>query len=355
MWQWRALLVFASFILLVNHASPSEAYCLDYMPLSSSELSMRVKQRLICDDLTAGARVFCNRSTLTMMPDGTLRVTGTDCKGKSWVVWSMCENGFATVWSADLDKNMRQDLIVVSRSRTDSTWEPGAQLLIVTFDGQGRPVPWQCKGFFEVDGRGVKDIVDLDADGYAEVVQQTSTEGFWITSLYEATDAHFKQRRNHGDRTFPLYSKFTFLPNRLPAKTGGRRPPEPNLANDTGDGKAPVFLRAISRYGRSNSAVLFISNGDQWTAGTQSNMAIVLDEPSGRRIAVAPTVESRLLLEEVCRRQIPFTVAKRTNRKEAARILWARVDSVLHFDLACKSGSANGTRFTDEYVSNELP
>ncbi|MBY0549342.1 MAG: hypothetical protein K2W95_18850 [Candidatus Obscuribacterales bacterium] len=356
MWQ-RFSLVWASLFLVLSRALPACGYCTDYLPLSSSELSMRVKQRLISDDLTTGATVLADQCTLKMMSGGTLRITGTDYKGKSWVVWSECDNGFASVWSADLDRNQTRDLIIVSRTgTTGSSWEPGAHLLIVTFDDQRRPVPWQCKGYFEVDRRGVKDILDLDGDGFAEVVQQTSRDGFWITSLYEASDARFKRRAIHGDRTFPLYNKFTFKPNRLPSKGGGRRPVEPNLANDSDGEHSAISLRAISNGSRnSKSSVLSMSNGDRWTPAPESHMAIVLDEPSGRRVALVPTVESRLLLEEVYRRQLPVLVAKKWARRDLVPMLWAKAHSDLRGELACKSRLTSGSRYVDAYLSKDLP
>lgn len=356
--MWQKLSLFWSLLFLIlSPALPAQGYCKDYMPLSSSELSMRVRQRLISDDLTIGATALAEQCTLKMMPGGTLRITGTDCKGKSWVVWSECENGFASVWSADLDKNKTKDLIIVSRTSTASIgWEPGAHLLIVAFDDQRRPVPWQCKGYFEVDSRGVKDILDLDGDGFAEVVQQTSTEGFWITSLYEAAEARFKRRAIHGNRAFPLYNKFTFKANRLPSKRGGRRPPEPNRANDTGGEHSLISLRAISNAGRSsNSSVLSMSNGDQWIPAPESHMAVVLDEPSGRRVALVPVAESRLLLEEIYRRQIPVMVAKKWARRDLAPLLWAKVPSDLRGELAYKYRLTSGSRYVDAYLSNDLP
>lgn len=356
--MWQKVSLFWSLLFVVlSPALPAHGYCKDYMPLSSSELSMRVRQHLISDDLAIGATALADQCTLKMMPGGTLRITGTDCKGKSWVVWSECENGFASVWSADLDKNKTKDLIVVSRTRAAGIgWEPSAHLLIVAFDDQRRPVPWQCKGFFEVDSRGVKDILDLDGDGYAEVLQQTSTEGFWITSLYEASGARFKRRAIHADRAFPLYNKFTFKPNRLPSKSGGRRPPESNLANDTDGENVSISLRAISNAGRSsNSSVLSLSNGDQWMPAPESHMAVVLDEPCGRRVALVPAVESRLLLEEIYRRQIPVMVAKKWARRDLAPMLWAKVHSDLRGELACKSKLTSGSRYIDAYLSNDLP
>ena len=46
----------------------------------------------------------------------------------------------------------------------------------------------EMDGYFETDARGLKDLLDLDGNGQAELLRQSFDDGYWITSLYEARD-----------------------------------------------------------------------------------------------------------------------------------------------------------------------
>ena len=64
-------------------------------------------------------------------------------------------------------------------------------------------------GYFETDARGLKDLLDLDGNGQAELLRQSFDDGYWITSLYEARDARWQIiRGRHASREYPLYTRF---------------------------------------------------------------------------------------------------------------------------------------------------
>jgi hypothetical protein len=72
------------------------------------------------------------------------------------------------VWTADLDKNGKQDLVIAN---LDAVNGPGVQVILVLVDGQDRPVPWRSlDAYFDFEDHGLENLVDLDSDGHAELL-----------------------------------------------------------------------------------------------------------------------------------------------------------------------------------------
>ena len=59
--------------------------------------------------------------------------------------------------------------------------------------GGGRPVPFEADGYFQEDGRGIYDLVDLDGDRRAELVYMNFDDGYWVTNLYEAEAGRWRR------------------------------------------------------------------------------------------------------------------------------------------------------------------
>jgi hypothetical protein len=137
------------------------------------------------------------------------------------------------LYSADLDKNGTIDLIYAAHTGGNGL-APPMHVLSLMFDETGRPVPSEMDGYFEIDGRRVLDMIDLDGDERAEFIRQSYDDGYWITSAYEARDAHWRLiSGEHASRTFPIYTRFTNRANRVPTTPApGRHPVEDDLSND---------------------------------------------------------------------------------------------------------------------------
>jgi hypothetical protein len=114
----------------------------------------------------------------------------------------------------------------------------------------GRPVPSEMDGYFEIDASGFKDLIDLGGDGRAELVRQSYDDGYWITSLYEARDAHWHLiAGEHASRSFPIYTRFTNRANRVPTTPGpGRHPTEDDLSNDVDNFSGALLVGRPSIY-----------------------------------------------------------------------------------------------------------
>src|SRR5207244_2167325 len=119
-----------------------------------------------------------------------VRFSGRDLAGKPWIVSASALMPGGAVYSADLDHNGLTDFIYAGYTGGNGL-APTMLVLTLLFDSAGRPVPTAMDGYVEIDGMVFKDIVDLDGDGRAELIRQSYDDGYWITSLYEARDAHW--------------------------------------------------------------------------------------------------------------------------------------------------------------------
>ncbi len=209
--------------------------------------------------------------------------------------WDFFGGGFYT---ADLDNNGTLDLIFASNT-SGVGLSPSMHIVTLMFDHHGSPIPCEIDGYFEIDKNGVTDLVDLDGNGRAELIRQAYDDGYWITSLYEARESRWHLvKGTHGQRSFPLYTRFTNRPNQVPTlPTRGRNPIEDDLSNDS-----PLLtskLRAVTwaNVGQSESPELTLSDGTACSL-VDETMAVILDTKSGRSAAtMSAPEEARRLLE----------------------------------------------------------
>lgn len=268
--------------LLFQHENQS------YLPLSHSELSNRFPVRYIgtLGDLRPG---YFEAKQDSPLPDsldigpsgasvarsgsGSLLITGKDKKGYPW---SADLNDFALAYacrfySADLDSNGIRDLVMIFPTGGNGL-APTSHFFSLTFDEQGRPVPFEADGYFEESAEGVTDLVDLNKDGRAELIYMNFDDGYWITNLYELRGARWRRvRGRHGRRSYPLYTRFTSRPNRIiVVPSPKRRPFAPDLSN-----KEPYFQGRLVSY--------------QWAHVNRSgDIELVVETEKGRRITSKP-------------------------------------------------------------------
>jgi hypothetical protein len=125
-----------------------------------------------------------------------LSVEGADLGGNAWRIALRNQPGGCTAWHADLDHNGREDLIITTFNPTSDGKD--VTLTIIMIDDRGRPVPWQAPGYFDVDDHGVRDLLDLDQDGRAELAYLHLEGGRFegqrsSLSLYKAGKAHWQR------------------------------------------------------------------------------------------------------------------------------------------------------------------
>jgi hypothetical protein len=263
------------------------AYVKDYLPIADADLRKRVFQEEIPIDFVENATARFGSDTIRLGDDGTVVISGKDKSGKPWEFRGRWTSHGGAFYTADLDQNGSLDLLYASYAGGNGL-APSMHLTTLLFDRNGRPVPSEMDGYFELDSDGLKDLVDLNGDGRAELIRQSFNDGYWITSLYDARDArwwlvHGKQ----GRYAFPLYARFTTRPNRIATTpNAGRHPVEDDLANGSSSAAA-ADLRITSvqwaRVEASQDPTLRLSDGRicQPTAW-YSTMSVMIDSPERR-------------------------------------------------------------------------
>ncbi len=269
-------------------ASQAIAYEERYLPLTNNVLSKRFRQQLLIDPLEKGNAVSFEKTKLSISETGRLNCYGTDQLGKKWSLTAGSWNGCASVWTADLDKNGKNDLIIAMRTPSDG-YEPGAQLIFLMFEKNGRPAPWAVSGFFDIDEHGLKDLLDVDGDGHAELLKQSINDGYWLTTVYESFNAKWKKLNNFNGNDVPLYTRYTEEENRTAIKPPPyRHPYEPDYSNDKSNSafSRGVFASSIDWKKKKDDPVMYLSNNQRVRLAKCSASAYVsIDDETGRRIA----------------------------------------------------------------------
>ena len=306
------------------------AYMKGYLPLNETELGMRFPQRVLRSNFVQEMSARVGTTTVRFLePANEIQFAGKDLAGKPWKVTADAMRGGA-LYSADLDHNGIVDLIYAAYTGGNGL-DPPMHVLTLLFDSSGRPVPSEMDGYFEIDSHGVKDLVDLDGDGRAELVRQSFDDGYWITSLYEARDAHWTLiHGRHAARDYPMYTRFTNRSNRVPTNPGpGRHPIEDDLSNAVQPGGAEVRIEHLkwANVQQSENPVLQLSDGRRCEEiAWYSSALVIVDSSTGRSAATlgAPE-EARQLLENIVRRHLPVRISgNRRNRDSTGKNEQAR-------------------------------
>jgi hypothetical protein len=292
----------AAAYMLALLAPAGRAYIKDYLPLGDEELGRRFPQRRIPIKFEAGATARFGNGIIRLDEDQSFSVIGKDRAGKPWRFtggWNAFCGGFYT---ADLDLDGTPDLILVLCTGGNGL-APSTHVTTLMFDDQGRPVPSQMDGYFEFDGHGLKDLVDLDGDGRAELIRQAWDDGYWITSLYEARGSRWHRiAGEHAGRAFPLYTRFTTRANRIATTpTPHRHPIEDDLSDDQSTRTARLQAIQWADTRQSENPRLILDNGTVCEpVAWYSTMTVILDSPAGRTAAtLAAPDEARVLLEKI--------------------------------------------------------
>lgn len=276
------------------------AYVKNYLPLMDTEISHRFPQRVLRSKFVQGATAARVGSTTVRFVEATneIRFSGFDMTGKPWTVTANAMMG-GGLYSADLDNSGAVDLIYAAYTGGNGL-APPMHVLTLLFDRTGRPVPSEMDGYFEIDEHGLQDLIDLDGDGRAELIRQAYDDGYWITSAYEARDAHWHLvSGQHAARTFPIYTRFTNRANRVPTTPApGRHPVEDDLSNDTTIHSGKLTAVHWANVSQSENPQLDLSDETVCTpVAWYSSMVVVRDTTGGRSAATlgAPEEAHRLL------------------------------------------------------------
>jgi hypothetical protein len=285
-----------------------------YLPLNEAELAHRVRQQRIPIDFEVGATARFRTALIRLEEDGQLLITGRDHRGLEWRFVSRWSAFGGAFYSADLDHNGTLDLIYGWNTGGNGL-APPMHIVTLMFDRDDRPIPCEMDGYFEIDYDGVKDLVDLNGDGQGELIRQSFDDGYWITSLYEAREARWHLVKGaHGQRSFPLYTRFTNRPNQVPTTPkAGRHPVEDDLSNNSPLYRSQLSIIKWADVAQSENPEITLSDGTVCRPiAWYSTMTVILDTKNGRAAATlfAPG-ETRRLLETIRDRNLSVQIMGR--------------------------------------------
>lgn len=259
--------------------------------------------------------------------------SGKDRQGKPWTAQLGEKLGLGgNLFTADLDKNGIEDLLLVFPTGGNGL-APSSHILMLMFDAAGRPVPFEVEGYYDADATEIAELVDLNRDGRAELVFMNFADGYWITNIYTVSEARWQRVTGKFQRrSYPLYTRFTNRPNRLPATPArGRKPFAPDLSNRAPQITGRLLSFTWARADADGNDFAFViedtrgakiaSDPDDWFATT----AFVFDGVEGRQILSPWANETRLkrLLDESIRRGDKTTLfGRRSAAGVSPELIW---------------------------------
>ena len=322
-----------------------------YLPLSRVELSRRFPVKYlgtIGGDRLPGYfeprqdRPLPNRleagpagAIVAQAGSGGLLITGNDKRGYPWSVdlGDLILTYACRFYSADLDHNGIRDLALIYPTGGNGL-APTSHIFVLTFDDEGRPVPFHADGYFQDFAKeGIFDLVDLNWDGRAELIYMNFDDGYWITNLYEVRGARWRRVKGvYGEHSYPLYTRFTHRPNRkavVPSR--GRQPFAPDLSNGEPYLKGQLISYRWANVASSEDIELVISTekGEEVRGrpvSWYSTFKVVLDRTEGRKVISLWTDEKtiRSVLDEIeAHADQVFLYGDRRGKGMAPEMLWA--------------------------------
>ena len=323
-----AKLIFMLALLPVT-ASAFQDYTHGYLPLSEVETARRFPlrhlgmlinrppgyeprdgEKLIPERLSIGP----SGATVRHDGDENLIISGKDRNGRDWQFFAgaLASSYGCRFYVADLDRNRIRDAVFVCPTGGNGL-APSRHIFTLTFDAAGRPVPFEADGYFDDRPEGVFDLVDMDGDGRAELIYMNYDDGYWITNLYEVSDARWHRiAGRHARRAYPLYTRFTFRPNRRPVRPRrGRNPSAPDLSNSAPKRRGRLLSYRWADISHSEDLALIVSDGrgGEVTCSPVAwygSFGFVVDSGGGRTIFSAYGNEERTksLLDEIAGKKI---------------------------------------------------
>ena len=342
----KNLIVLLFLVLLLQVRAYPQYENQAYLPLSRAEISKKfpVKyagtlgnqrpgyfESLEDKPLAGKLAIGPSGATVTTTTEDNFVVAGKDKHNHDWTV-QLGLSYACRFYEADLDHNEIRDAVIVFPTGGNGL-APTSHLLAITFDRNGRPVTFEADGYFQESGGKIFDLVDLDQDGQAELIYMNFDDGYWITNLYEVTNARWKKKAGRqGRRVYPLYTRFTLRENHKPSVPKSTRHPfAPDLSNTS-----PRLLGRLISYQWANASQsedisLRVRERTGKVVSSQpvswySSFVVVVDSNEGRKIVSLSANEAAVksLLDKIVgeRYEVALYGQRRFNTS-SPEILWA--------------------------------
>jgi len=288
------------------------AFSIETQVIPESDLRKRVLMTTVFyQNSTLTRPVRTPDFTVTRGPDGSVLV-----QGKRWrAVLSPAIHG---LWNTNSDG---RSTYYFAGYTGGAGMAPVTWLLILSFDNNGRPVPFYIVGRADYDSRGIVDVLNLDGTG-PELLQQDwaetnwmpdSRSGYYVTTLYQKRGLYwYRADGPHGTRSFPLYEKWAIIPDMKPELVTGPPFPQGLLADYGNDPSGGIRAKVQSPDGHA------LRVGSELGCKLNSDPLVVRDTREGRDI----TTDPRALPADF---QATFTGVRRWPNSDlcSAAIMWA--------------------------------
>jgi hypothetical protein len=275
-----------------------------YLPLTTNELGppfpLKKLTRLKASSPDMPTSAGPSGSTYRLRPGketGLLTLQGQDKLHRPWLVelfqvWE-CGGG-AEAYEADLDKDGIVDAVLLMPTCGNGL-APSVHMITVTFDSEGRPIPFEAEGYFELKPGGVDSLVDLNHDGKADLIFMNFNDGYWITNIYTVKDGRWNRIQGRfATRSFPLFTRFTNRPNsKAVTQPSGRMPWAPDLSTVN-----PVVTGSLVEWKWTPTGVV---------ASNYLNLQLTVSDNAGKRTVCTTNYwydSARLIFDNADGRQV---------------------------------------------------
>jgi hypothetical protein len=229
-------------------------------------LARPLQQHKVTDCVNASPGLTWRGATALNYSSEGLMFTGINAAGRSWKA-IVPASGVLTceVWSAQLAGQQNEALIVINYGHSADGYD--AELTILMFDRQGRPVPWQAIGHFQTSPAGIAQITSAGPAHNAAIVVSTRTgdrrEGYaFVSDLYEANSRGL--HKVVGNRSGDTWPRLSGNANMLPT-TRQKDSKSVDLRSTDGDAAGTSIIDAISPNQKGDVPVT-LDNGSLLTA-----------------------------------------------------------------------------------------
>jgi len=282
------------------------ALCLETRVIPPSDLRKRVPMTMLFYGREPIGNVRTPDFVVTEAEDGSKVANGRGKTGRSWRillpattrgVWEAERNGARTYYFAGYTGGA---------GMAPDTW-----ILALCFDPRGQPVPFYFTTYSGYDSAGIKDALDLDGTG-PELLQQSWVEtnsppnvrsGFYVTALYERRGEYwYRADGQHGMRAFPLFEKWSALPNTEPQLVPAP-PRAERWLTDLGNDPASGVRTTIVGLGDHT-----VRTGPELGCVVERVGLVVQDSASMRRVEIVSADFPGVSLAEIARGHMAVTV-----------------------------------------------
>ncbi len=271
--------------------------------MTSEELRKRIPMRSISDFSKFPLAVRTPDFVLTSTDVGPpFLLCGHDRRGIPWHV--ILRDAVRGAWKSTLPEPKTYYFAGYTGGAGSA---PDTWILALSFDDEGRPVPFFVTTHGGYDANGIEDVLNLDGSG-PELLEQSywrnirNDSGYYVTVLYQLRNLYwYRVDGRHGTHVFPAFERWSVTLKGRPAELVTTPLSNRSVRDSSNDPSAGV--RAELTGAEENRVRVKPEAGCESVAVELS----VTDSPKGRTIDLEPETGSLAILAKA-HASVVFTV-----------------------------------------------